>query len=151
MSTQFLDDLTTKFETGGEEAAQLLGSSITNYLKDELPDFPVDLDVVVRVYGNLRGLSRTLVDNGILDQHEDLGRFICGFNKKFALFDFIDAGNGKECSDAKLKSMSIAASYDTPGLLTTSASQKSSSLMSATLIVSTSYLADRPITDMLAC
>ena len=74
-----------------------------------MPDLHDDLEIVVRVYGNLRGLGKTLVDNMILDQHEDLSRFVCGFNKKFALFDIIDAGNGKECSDAKLKSKSLAA------------------------------------------
>ena len=71
----------------------------------------MDLEIVVHVYGNLRGLGKTLVDNGTLGQFEDLGRFICGFNKKFPLFEFVDAGNGKECSDAKLKSMPLAASY----------------------------------------
>ncbi|KAL8951514.1 MAG: hypothetical protein Q9222_002517 [Ikaeria aurantiellina] len=99
----FLDDLFQKLELGGEEAAERLRRYTTDYMKNEVPDSQLGLDIVVRVYTNMRGLGKTLVDNKILETTEDLGRFVCGFNKKFSLFDFVDAGNGKECSDAKLK------------------------------------------------
>ena len=77
-----------------------------------MTDLNSDIEVIVRVYANLRGLGKALVDNTILEHHEDLGRFVCGFNKKYPLFDFVDAGNGKECSDAKLKSESSASSLE---------------------------------------
>lgn len=103
---QFLDALIKKLEVGGEEAAELLRTSIRKYLKDEVTDIQADVEPIVRVFANMRGLGKTLVDAKILENSEDLGRFVCGFNKKFTSFDFIDAGNGKECSDAKLKSLS---------------------------------------------
>ena len=71
-------------------------------MKERLPNIQ-DLETVVYVYANIRGLGKALVEGKILDHQEDLGRFVCGFNKKYPLFDFVDAGNGKECSDAKLK------------------------------------------------
>ncbi|KAL8853637.1 MAG: hypothetical protein Q9221_001448 [Calogaya cf. arnoldii] len=92
-----------KLEAGGEEAAELLRGSIRTYIQEHLPEIQVDMEPVVRVFANMRGLGKTLVDAQILDSSEDLGRFVCGFNKKFTSFDFIDAGNGKECSDSKLK------------------------------------------------
>lgn len=95
-----------KLESGGEEAAELLRASIRKYLKDEVTDLQADVEPIVWVFANMRGLGKTLVDAKILESSEDLGRFVCGFNKKFTSFDFIDAGNGKECSDAKLKNKS---------------------------------------------
>ncbi|KAI4254669.1 MAG: hypothetical protein L6R42_007100 [Xanthoria sp. 1 TBL-2021] len=101
--SMFLDALIKKLEVGGEEAAELLRTSIRKYLMDEVTDIQADMEPIVRVFANMRGLGKTLVDAKILESPEDLGRFVCGFNKKFTSFDFIDAGNGKECSDAKLK------------------------------------------------
>ncbi|KAL8884693.1 MAG: hypothetical protein Q9192_006787, partial [Flavoplaca navasiana] len=100
---QFLDDLTKKLENGGEEAAELLRTAIRRYLQKSDLDVQADIETIVRVFANMRGLGKTLVDAKIMDNPEDLGRFVCGFNRKFTSFDFVDAGNGKECSDAKLK------------------------------------------------
>ncbi|KAL8670461.1 MAG: hypothetical protein Q9168_005001 [Polycauliona sp. 1 TL-2023] len=102
-TSKFLDDLVGKLEAGGEETAERLRTCIRKYLEKAIPDAQGDLEPIVRVYANMRGLAKTLVDAKILESVEDLGRFVCGFNKKFTSFDFIDAGNGKECSDAKLK------------------------------------------------
>ncbi|KAL8708998.1 MAG: hypothetical protein Q9220_006207 [cf. Caloplaca sp. 1 TL-2023] len=99
----FLDDLFQKLEAGGEEAAERLRNYVADYMKAGIPDGQIGLEIVVRVYTNMRGLGKTLVDNKILETTDELSRFVCGFNKKFSLFDFVDAGNGKECSDAKLK------------------------------------------------
>ncbi|KAL8870586.1 MAG: hypothetical protein Q9174_003406 [Haloplaca sp. 1 TL-2023] len=99
----FLDDLMKKLEAGGEETAERLRTAIRKYIQEHLSDIRADAEPLVRIFANIRGLAKTLVDAKILDSPEDLGRFVCGFNKKFTSFDFIDAGNGKECSDAKLK------------------------------------------------
>ena len=104
---QFLDSLVNKTESGGEEAAQLLQNAVTNYIKEELSDLQTDLDVVVRVYTNIKGLSKLYVDNNVLGERQELDRFVCGFNKKYRLFDFVDAGDGKECSDVKLQSRAL--------------------------------------------
>ena len=140
-------------EAGGEEAAQILRSSVANYVQGKLTDLNPDTEMVVRVYANLRGLGKALADNTILEHHEDLGRFVCGFNKKYPLFDFVDAGNGKECSDAKLKSGSSTFSHESLPFLCTEASNKqnSSSSTCATSIASMSFLVDPPTMAMLDC
>ena len=140
-------------EAGGEGAAQILRSSVTSYVKDKLTDLNPDTEVVVKIYANLRGLGKALADNTILEHHEDLGRFVCGFNKKYPLFDFVDAGNGKECSDAKLKSESSALFHELWPFACIKASNKQnfSSSICATSIASTSFLVDQPTMAMLDC
>lgn len=60
------------------------------------------LEVIVRVYANVKGLAKTYREEKIVSEStfED---FIRGFNMGDAMFDYIDAGNGKECSDEKVK------------------------------------------------
>ena len=55
------------------------------------------------MYANLRGLSKTYVDKGILPNTAAFFEFVLGFNKAHPLCDFIDAGNHKEAADTKLK------------------------------------------------
>ena len=67
-----------------------------------MPHIQRDFDVLIHVYGNLRGLTKAYCDAKILQSREDLDRFIRGFNMGLASANIIDAGNGKECSDAKV-------------------------------------------------
>jgi hypothetical protein len=55
------------------------------------------------VYANVQGLTKVYRDANILREDQDLGPFIQGFNMERTLCDFVDAGNGKECADAKLQ------------------------------------------------
>lgn len=41
-------------------------------------------------------------DTGVVSSKNVLNSFIQGFNMEDILCDFVDAGNGKECSDVKL-------------------------------------------------
>ena len=86
----------------------MLRSSILEYMKDSLPDITRDVEVLIRVYCNMRGLSKTYVGAGVLQHKEDLGRFIHGFNMVHPLCDFIDAGDGKECSDDKIRGETVS-------------------------------------------
>lgn len=104
---KFSDDLVKNAEMGGQEAAQLLRSCILDYLRQKLPDLQHDLEIMVRVYGNMNGLNKTYCDSSILEQRENFGRFVRGFNMGHPLCDFIDAGNGKECSDDKIRGKSL--------------------------------------------
>ena len=104
-SMPFNDCLVTKLEVGGGEAAELLRGGINVHIEANLPNIQLRPDVLVRIYLNLRGLSKTcttssIVPNGIED---GLATFVTGFNKKFPTFEIIDAGNGKECADSKIK------------------------------------------------
>ncbi|KAK4690621.1 hypothetical protein P7C71_g6210, partial [Lecanoromycetidae sp. Uapishka_2] len=48
-------------------------------------------------------LVETYIDANFLNQREAFASFIRGFNMAYPLCDFIDAGNGKECSDFKIR------------------------------------------------
>lgn len=92
--------------TGGDEAAKLLRRAVFEYLRYD-KDFKHDNKIVIRVYANLRGLSKAYVDNGILPNTDFFAQFVVGFNKAHPLCDFVDAGNHKEAADTKLKGKPI--------------------------------------------
>ena len=100
--TKFLNEFVTQELAGGDKAAKLLNQAVFEYLRyDE--DFKHDSRIVIRVYANLRGLSKTYVDKGILPNTATFSEFVLGFNKAHPLCDFIDAGDHKEAADTKLK------------------------------------------------
>ena len=90
-------------EIGGKAAALRLKDSIWEHLEYDFPKLSRDLRLVVRIYANMRGLSKIYCDTAVLKEREDFDRFVCGFNKDYAFYDYIDAGNGKECSDHKIR------------------------------------------------
>ncbi|KAL8391817.1 hypothetical protein RB595_002138 [Gaeumannomyces hyphopodioides] len=101
----FKDDLVKDGAQGGRQAAHNLKQAVREQL-DATPDAKLShLQVLVRVYANLRGLDRVYHDVGVLPPHSSLDDFVRGFNMADASFDFVDAGNGKECSDEKIKAM----------------------------------------------
>lgn len=99
---KFQNELVKQGMAGGDEAAKLLRQAVFKYL-DQNSDFKHDTKIVIRVYANLRGLSKTYVDLGILPHINSFAEFVVGFNKAHPLFDFVDAGNHKEAADTKLK------------------------------------------------
>ncbi len=109
---QFVDELINECEAGGQEAAQRLRSSALEYVRSKIPDVGYEVEFVVQIYGNLKGLTKACCDAGIIHQREDLDRFIRGFNMNNALFNIIDAGNGKECSDSKIRGSSPRSDHD---------------------------------------
>lgn len=60
--------------------------------------------VMVRVYANMLGLSKTLARAGMVG-HEarSLASFTSSFNRAQDLFDFVDAAEKKEGSDFKIR------------------------------------------------
>jgi len=88
--------------SGGDEAAKLLRQAVFDYLRHD-EDFKHDEKIVIRIYANLRGLSKTYAEKGILPNTASFSEFVLGFNKAHPLCDFIDAGNHKEAADTKLK------------------------------------------------
>lgn len=101
-NTQFLNELVRRGVSGGDQAAKLLKQAVIDYLRHD-EDFKYDNKIVIRVYANIRGLSKTYVDNRILPNTAAFHEFVLGFNKAHPLCDFIDAGNHKEAADTKLK------------------------------------------------
>ncbi|KAL8779178.1 MAG: hypothetical protein Q9213_007064 [Squamulea squamosa] len=99
----FLDHLLRTLEVGGEKAAEVLRTAINHHIETSLPKLhALDVRLVVRIYLNVQDFGKTLFENGILEYSEDLNRFICSFNKKFPLFEIVNAGDDKECADVKL-------------------------------------------------
>lgn len=99
---KFVDDLVTSAQHGGMEAARHLRSKVCEYVTKEL-DLPSHIQIRVRIYANTRGLALVYCCNKILDSMDDLAVFIRGFNMGHPMCDFVDAGDGKECADSKLK------------------------------------------------
>ncbi|EXJ70670.1 uncharacterized protein A1O5_05660 [Cladophialophora psammophila CBS 110553] len=98
----FLNELVRKGMAGGDEAAKLLRRAVFEYLRYD-NDIKHDDKIVIRVYANLRGLSKLYSDMSILHTITAFSQFVLGFNKAHPLCDFIDAGNHKEAADSKLK------------------------------------------------
>jgi hypothetical protein len=84
-------------------AATLLRQAVEEDLKSSVSHAAHPLQLVVRVYANVRGLASAYVKAGILSDPTTLDDFIRGFNMNNAFCDFVDAGNGKECADEKVK------------------------------------------------
>lgn len=91
---------------GGRQAAQSLKQAIKSQLDASASEAKDSrLQVVVRVYANLKGLAKVYTDTGITlpDSPTSIEEFVRGFNMLDPLCDFVDAGNGKECADEKVK------------------------------------------------
>ena len=57
------------------------------------------------VYADVYGLLKVYRDSQLILDPGDFDRFINGFNKSYPLLNFIDSGNGKECTENKLREM----------------------------------------------
>lgn len=75
------------------------------YLSTEL-ELPSQISVRIRVYANKKGLASAYSHNKIIGNADDFDMFVRGFNMGHPMCDFVDAGDGKECADSKLKGTS---------------------------------------------
>ncbi|KAF4980559.1 hypothetical protein FZEAL_3454 [Fusarium zealandicum] len=90
-------------EEGGSRAAKQLNDAVKNSLRRKGLE---GCEIMVRVYANLVGLSKTLCKNGLCGaEKRSLSSFTAGFNRSYGLTDFVDAGELKENADFKLKSL----------------------------------------------
>lgn len=99
---QFLEHFIIAAQQGGTEALHHLQSTVCECVSTELK-LPANIQVRVRVYANLKGLASTYCSNKILDGADKFYTFVRGFNMGHPMCDFVDAGDGKECADSKLK------------------------------------------------
>ena len=93
---------------GGKRAAGLLKQAVEEDLRSSLPAVKHHIQVVIRVYANMKGLAKTYKDAEVLPQVASFDDFVRGFNMGDPMCDYVDAGNGKECSDEKIKGESCA-------------------------------------------
>ncbi|KAK1969301.1 hypothetical protein LY78DRAFT_690661 [Colletotrichum sublineola] len=99
----FMDDLIEQGLEGGKKAVSLLRKAVASELKSVDPSLPYHLQFVVRVFANMKGLAKTYTELGTISDPSVLYEFVRGFNMTNATCEFVDAGNGKECADEKMK------------------------------------------------
>ncbi|KAK7757078.1 hypothetical protein SLS62_001096 [Diatrype stigma] len=99
----FEDDLVRDGTEGGSRAAKRLNDMVKHSLRRKGLEH---CEVMVRVYANLVGLSKTLYKAGLCGpEKRSLAPFTAGFNRSYGLNDFVDAGELKENADFKLRAM----------------------------------------------
>ncbi|KAM4063667.1 putative ccch zinc finger dna binding protein [Hirsutella rhossiliensis] len=99
----FHESLLSKGADGGSHAAQLLHESIKASLQLKGLEH---CQVMVRIYANLAGLSKTLHKVGLAGtERRSLAPFVASFNRSYGLAEFVDAGDLKENADFKLRAM----------------------------------------------
>ncbi|OQD69257.1 hypothetical protein PENPOL_c002G10241 [Penicillium polonicum] len=98
----FMDELVRDGQKGGRSAAKALIEAAREHVREVKPDSNPNVQFKIRVYANVAGLAKTYSDTGIVSSADTLRSFIQGFNMHNTLCDFVDAGNGKECSDVKV-------------------------------------------------
>ncbi|CAJ0547516.1 Ff.00g042700.m01.CDS01 [Fusarium sp. VM40] len=101
----FRDELVQAGLEGGKKAMSLLKQSVEKKLKTLSGSVPPHLQIIIRVYANLQGLSQSYQNSDLLSNGQTLEEFVRGFNMGDPLCDYVDAGNGKECADEKVKAL----------------------------------------------
>ena len=76
---------------------------IEEYVKSIIPSLDPNTKFLIRIYANVKGLSKVYKDSNLLPEYYSFEQFIQGFNMVEPLCDYVDAGTGKECSDNKIK------------------------------------------------
>lgn len=99
---QFLDHFVQSGQQGGLEAARYLRNAVCEYVTMKFK-LPSNIQIRIRVYANTKGLASAYSFNNILGSTDTLNMFVRGFNMGHPMCDFVDAGDGKECADSKLK------------------------------------------------
>jgi hypothetical protein len=92
-----------------EEGAVKAGSDLCDFFRDAIrtsssdSDFPVDFEVVIRIYVNKSGLASAMVEAGIIDNVYQLDSFFVRLTQSHPLIDVVDCGGGKERVDEKIR------------------------------------------------
>ncbi|KAL8922353.1 MAG: hypothetical protein Q9208_005206 [Pyrenodesmia sp. 3 TL-2023] len=97
----FDESLIRQGAVGGGEAANRLLDNIKRHIQQH--DGAVHWKIIVRIYANLEGLLKKYAYIGFTEEERALRHFVAGFTQSQPLFDFVDAGYGKERADHKIK------------------------------------------------
>ncbi|KAJ0415236.1 hypothetical protein BJY00DRAFT_293747 [Aspergillus carlsbadensis] len=101
----FLERFIQDGKNGGHDAARALIHAVKDHMKKVDPEASPATSYNIRVFANVLGLTKLYRETNLLRPGEDLSNFIRGFNMESPLCDFIDAGDGKECADVKIKGL----------------------------------------------
>lgn len=99
----FQEEFLRQGAVGGAIAAQQLLEKLQDYFGKF--DGSKGWRIMVRIFVNLEGLLQTCVNLGLLREESTLRQFASGFTQNQPLFDFVDAGHGKERADHKIKEL----------------------------------------------
>lgn len=102
-----MDELVQDGQKGGRSAAKALIEAARDHIRKVKPDSNPNIQFKIRVYANVAGLAKTYSGTGIVSSADIPRYFIQGFNMENTLCDFVDAGNGKECSDVKVRGKNV--------------------------------------------
>ncbi|KAL9591269.1 MAG: hypothetical protein Q9179_007893, partial [Wetmoreana sp. 5 TL-2023] len=97
----FDDSLLRQGAVGGSNAACRLLENIRRHV--QAYDGAMHWRIIVRIYANIEGLSKKYAYIGFGKEEKGLRQFVAGFTQSQPLFDFVDAGQGKERADHKIK------------------------------------------------
>lgn len=97
-----MNELIQDGQKGGHSAAKALIEAARDHVRKVKPDSSPNIQYKIKVYANVTGLAKTYSDTGVVSSADIVRHFIQGFNMENTLCDFVDAGNGKECSDVKV-------------------------------------------------
>ncbi|KAJ5881255.1 uncharacterized protein N7473_012308 [Penicillium subrubescens] len=99
----FNDSFIQDGQRGGHSAARRLIENVDRYIQNLYRNESSNVPYRIRVYANVRGLAKTYRENKTISEEGTLLSFVQGFNMEDVLCDFVDAGDGKECSDVKIR------------------------------------------------
>ncbi|KAL8669815.1 MAG: hypothetical protein Q9224_007714 [Gallowayella concinna] len=100
---KFNDNFISQGAVGGGEAATRLLDNIKRHIRHI--EGAMQWKIIVRIYANLEGLLKKYTYIDFVDEKKALRQFVAGFTQSQPLFDFIDAGQGKERADHKIKGL----------------------------------------------
>lgn len=100
----FSDHLLKADEDGGTRAAFALHGAIQRQLGHHGLE---GCEIVVRVYADFVSLSKSLTAAKLIKPHKRaIASFAAGFTQARPLFDFVDSGEGSDCTFGKISGMS---------------------------------------------
>ncbi|KAI9923933.1 hypothetical protein MW887_008239 [Aspergillus wentii] len=100
----FKEHLIKKGPEGGIAAARLLSDTIKELLHERLGYLGDQCRIMVRIYSNILGLSKTMARAGLVgNEARSLSPFASSFTRAQELFDYVDAGDKKEGADYKIR------------------------------------------------
>jgi glutaredoxin-related protein len=112
LTTQFLDEFIQDGQKGGRSAAKALIEAAHCHVREVKPASSPNINYKIQVYANVTGLAKLYADTSIVGSADHLREFIRGFNMEDTLCEFVDAGNGKECSDVKIKGKAFYSTFE---------------------------------------
>lgn len=106
--SKFKEHLIRAGADGGITAANLLSDYIKNYLQSNLGGQADQCRIMVRIYANVLGLSKSLARVGLVGyEARSLSSFTSSFTRSEDLFDYVDAGDKKEGADHKIRGVNV--------------------------------------------